>query len=246
MVTSKLNQINFQRAAPIIAISFAIGFGAATGAYFLVFCEDCFAPPVINLSELSPEEKCSDDPRCLIDSIIDDDPEISSTGIYKIALITEIIKEPIIQRALIESNEEFSEMSPLVRERIMAQREKEWTSAPELTPFMFSIINNDISNFLSGNLMIPSEEFGDIVFGEFILTNHYGANVAITVRTDNYDQSNDDWWLEVIEKEELVRQCDFDESAQMYSEDIILKIIDNNGEFIGIVNAATPCDVILK
>lgn len=248
MVRSGQNEkINYQRIAPIIAISFAIGFGAATGAYFFIFCENCFVFALVNSANLSPEEKCKDDSRCILEPAIPPDPEISEKGEYKIALIEQIVDNPIIQQALIESNEDLGKMSDSVRDDIIAQREKTWTTAPESTPFMRTIIENDVSDFLRSNLVFQSEEFGDIAFGEHILTNSYGPNVAVTLRVDNYDQSNDDWWSE-SEKigRPLVRQCEFDASAKMYSEDIVIKILDSNGEFIGIMNSATPCDVTQK
>ncbi len=239
-------KIDFQRISPIIALSFAVGFGVATGAYFFIFCEDCFT--VVSVSTVLPLSlKCDNDPRCIPEPPIIEPPIISPIGLSKIDHITKIVKGPIIQQALIESNEEFNKMSTSVRGDIIDRREKEWTSAPEPTPFMLSIINNDIADFLRENLVIPSDEFGDIVFGEHILTNIYGPNVAVTIRTDNYDQSNDEWWQESKKiGRPLVRQCDFDESAQMYSEDIVVKIFDKDGEFIGIMNSATPCDVTQK
>ena len=240
-------KIDFQRIAPIIALSFAVGFGVATGAYFFIFCDDCLTPLSIGPVSLTLEKKCDGDSRCIPEPKISPPPNISPIGLSKIAHITEIVNDPIIQQALIKSNEEFSVMSSSVREQIMGQREKEWTSAQKLTPFMHSIINNDISDFLRDNLVIQSDEFADIVFGEHILTNIYGPNVAVSIKTDNYDQSNDDWWQESKKiGRPLARQCDFDESAQMYSEDIVVKIFDNDGEFIGIMNSATPCDVTQK
>ncbi|MFB5645785.1 MAG: hypothetical protein ACE5R3_04200 [Nitrosopumilaceae archaeon] len=244
MANISAEKINFQKVAPFIALSFAVGFGVATGAYFFIFCDDCFTLPTISSTGLTPEEKCDGDSRCILAPPIEPEPEISAIGMEKISQIEKIVTNPIIQMALKESNNEFSQMSPNVREQIVAQREKEWALAPSATPFMLSIINNDVADFLRNNLVIPSNEFGDIVFGEHILSNIYGPNVAVTVRTDNYDQSNDDWWQESkIIGRTLVRQCDFDESAQMYSEDIVVKIFADSGEFIGIMNSATPCDV---
>ena len=39
--TSKANN-NFQRIAPFITISFVVGFGIASMAFFAFFCEECF------------------------------------------------------------------------------------------------------------------------------------------------------------------------------------------------------------
>jgi len=44
----------------------------------------------------------------------------------------------------------------------------------------------------------------------------------------------------------LVRQCGWDKSIQMNSEDIIIQIFDKNDEFVGILNSASTCDVILS
>jgi len=148
-------KIDFQRIAPIIAISFAIGFGVATGAYFFIFCDDCFTLPLTDAVGLPPDKKCEDDFRCIPEPPIIEDPDISEKGFHKISLIQQIVDDPIIQQALKESNEEFDKMSPSVRENIIAQREKEWTTAQVPTPFMRSIIYNDISDFLRTKLVIP-------------------------------------------------------------------------------------------
>ncbi len=94
---------------------------------------------------------------------------------------------------------------------------------------------------------MQSEEYGEIVFGEFILTNaEVGANIAITTRTYNYIQSPDEWWQVAVENDILVRQCGWDKSVQMTSEDIIIAIYDDKGKFVGVLNSATACDVILN
>jgi len=240
-------KINYQRVAPLLALTFAVGFGVATGAYFFIFCEDCFTIPTVD-EKLAFEERCDNDTRCIIlPPEIDETKNFTKIGKYKVAFLQELVREPIIQEALKKSIEKDEKMDSDIRTQIKSQREKEWTSSTESTPFMLSIINNDISDFLREKLVVQSDGFGDIVFGEHILTNLYGPNVAVTIKTDNYDQSNDNWWKE-SEKigNPFARQCDFDESAQMFSEDIIVKIWNDKGEFIGIMNSATPCDVTQK
>jgi len=242
--SGKKEKINYPRVALLIALTFAVGFGVATVAYFFIFCEECFTILVID-EKLAFEEKCDNDPRCINSTIvIDETKNFTEIGKYKVAFLQELVRKPIIQEALKKSIEKDEKMDSDIRTQIKAQREKEWTSSIEPTPFMLSIINNDISDFLRDNLVIQSEDLGDVVFGEHILTNLYGPNVAVSIKTDNYDQSNDNWWKE-SEKigNPFARQCDFDESAQMFSEDIIVKIWDDKGEFIGIMNSATPCDV---
>lgn len=220
-----------------MAIAFVAGFGIASAVFLIE------PSPPTSLSIIDP---CSNRDDCIpeIDIIIP--RELTEVGEFKITLASEITHNPIIIDALKKSNKEFSSMSPEIRSDILAQREQEWTSVGTPTPFMYSIINNDIADFLRGNTRIPSEKFGEIVFGEHILTNIYGANVAVTIRTDNYNQANDEWWQESKKIGTLVRTCDFDTSAQMFSEDIVIKIFDKKGAFLGIMNSATPCDVTKK
>ncbi len=66
--------------------------------------------------------------------------------------------------------------------------------------------------------------------------------------TELMDQAKLDKALEIVEnfeKNGLIRHCGKDISINMNSEDIIIKIYDKSGEFIGILNVATPCDVVL-
>ncbi len=85
-----------------------------------------------------------------------------------------------------------------------------------------------------------------IAFFEFILTDACGVNVAITDRTYNYIQYLDEWWQVSKASDILVRQCGWDKSVKMSSEDIIIAIYDYQGRFAGILNSATDCDVVLN
>ena len=237
------NKKKSSRLALIITLSFAIGFGAATGAYFVIFCgEDCKPSPP-PLSVCNPEE----DPSCIDPLDITTNTTIASKiGKEKVAFLTELVKKPIIQNALKDSNLKDSEMAEDIRTQIYVQREKTWTMSLNPTPFMMSIFNNNVADFLKENHVIRSEEFGDVVFGEHILTNLYGPNVAVSEITDNYLQSNDEWWQQMFHDPEqmpFARECEFDSSAQMFSEDLVIGIFDEKGDLIGIMNSATPCDV---
>ena len=170
--------------------------------------------------------------------------EFTKKGWYKVSVILKIVNDPIIQEALKKSNKEFSQMSSESLQKWRNDKEKEWVTAREPTPFMRSIIYNNIAEFLREQIKVQSEEFGEIDFGEHMLTIAEGLNVAVTIRTDNYDQSNDDWWQLAKNVELLVRECDWDQSAQIFSEDIVIRIINENDKFIGIMNSATPCNVL--
>ncbi len=237
---------NFNRVALMIALSFAVGFVVATGAYFSIFCEDCIKIQSMTQKQDSPTAKCDNDLRCIEPIVYSTDSTIASEiGYKKVEFLKKLVDNPIIQNALKSSNQKDSKMKEDIRNQIYDMREKDWTTSEQPTPFMNSIIDNDIANFLRDNLVIRSDEVGDLVFGEHILTNLYGRNVAVSIRTDNYLQSNDDWWQQAKNEpeKEFARECEFDSSAQMFSEDLVIGIFDEKGELIGIMNSATPCDV---
>jgi len=204
---------------------------------------------IFDRGEPSPECIPVNDSRCID---IKHNPPVNTTiasriGFEKVAFLERLVEKPIIQNALKASNDIDSKMDKDIRNQIFDMREKEWIRSIQPTPFMNSIIDNNIADFLRDNLVNPSEEFGYVVFGEHILTNLYGPNVAVSIKTDNYLQSNDAWWQKFnndLKHETFARECEFDSSAQMYSEDLVIGIFDvQTGELIGIMNSATPCDV---
>jgi hypothetical protein len=234
------------RVALLIVLSFAAGFGAATGAYFFILCEECFDPD--GGETLSPKEKCEESLTTCINATISasNSTIASEIGFEKVAFLEKLVQEPIIQNALKISNQKNEEMDEGIRNQINVMREKTWTTSINPTPFMMSIFENDVADFLRDKHVTPHEEFGDMVFGEHILTNIHGPNVAVSVITDNYLQSNDDWWQQLFhdpEHEPFARECEFDSSAQMFSEDLVIGIFNEKDELIGIMNSATPCDV---
>ncbi|MEJ2259681.1 MAG: hypothetical protein P8X78_04105, partial [Nitrosopumilaceae archaeon] len=122
---------NSNYVALAVVLSFVIGFGIATAAYFVVFCEDCMETNPE--PQTNPQVKCIEDPRCIQQPIEDSNIEAIGTpiGEEKSRLLQELVRHPIIQNALKISNEQDSEMSDDIRAQIYFQREKEWTSSLE-------------------------------------------------------------------------------------------------------------------
>lgn len=226
-----------------IVLAFVAGFILAM-AVFVFWNYEWFNPP----TPFSSEEICAKNQTpCLNPSKIFYNATIASPiGLTKADFLQKMVQDPLIQEVVKESNYQDSQMEPDIRTQIFVQREKTWTTATKPTPFMESITNNTISKFLKDNHVIPSDKFDYLVFGEHIISNIYGANVATSTITDNYLQSNDDWWQQAKNNPQslpFARECEFDSSAQMYSEDLVTGIFDKNGQLIGIMNSATPCDV---
>ena len=105
---------------------------------------------------------------------------------------------------------------------------------------MGTVLENEISNFLKQKTVIQTDDFGEVLFPEIIITNAYGANVAITTRTTDYDQADESWWIKAIGEQIQIRDVAWDESAEINSADIVIRIVDEQGNFIGVLKAATP------
>ena len=160
----------------------------------------------------------------------------------KISHLKDLGKNPELQEQLREENKKFEQMGEQNRLEFIKQKEIEWVSTPKgkLTPFMKSKIHNSISDQLRDNLVIHHEKYGELRFGEFIITNEYGGNFAATTRTDNYDQSTEKWWQLTKKHGILMRPPSWDESADIISSDINIRIEDDSGNLLGVLNAATP------
>jgi len=160
--------------------------------------------------------------------------------IFKIQKMQELSKNTELIQAISDSNSQFSTLDEPYE--YINEKDEAWQSASEseITPFMESIIKNHISDSLRKYTVIPSEKFGDLQFPEIFVTNAYGANVAQTGKTSDYYQSDEGWWLKGKNESVYVGSIEWDKSANIYASDIVIKIEDKNGNFIGILKAVTP------
>ena len=159
---------------------------------------------------------------------------------FKVVQLQELATHPKVIQAIIDSNEEFSEMDD--PQQYIIDKDAEWKKQPKNknSPFMYLLMENKIANILKTKSVISTEEFGNVLFPEIIVTNAYGANVAITSRTDDYNQGDEFWWIKAKTRDVQFRDIEWDESAKIFSADIIVTIVGEHGNFIGVLNAATP------
>ena len=179
-----------------------------------------------------------------IDTLTQDTSEklFSETDLttFKVLQLQQLVANPVIIQAIINSNAEFDAMDdPYL---YVVETDAEWKNYPKdkTSPFMYLLIENKAANILKTKLVIETEEFGDVLFPELIVTNAFGANVAITHRTDDYNQGDEVWWIKTKKTDVHFRDTMWDESAKTYSADIVIRIVDENGHFIGVLNAANP------
>jgi len=158
------------------------------------------------------------------------------SGIYsRIEEFQTYSTDSILQEITKESNKKFEKLDDI--QSYIEQKDKEWTSVPKetLTDFMQELVNNRPSEELRKRLKFYEQEYGYQVFGEIFVTNKYGANVAQTGKTTDYRQNDEQWWHAAKKDGLYVKDVGYDESADVYSTDIGIRIDDEAGNFAGVM-----------
>lgn len=114
----------------------------------------------------------------------------------------------------------------------LAATERAWPGLAEDDEPLKSLLADpaslSLAEFLGGNPAVA----------ELILTDRFGRLIAATRKTSDFDQSDEAWWstgLELSDPDFLVDPLNFDESAGVYSLDIVQSLHDETGRVIGVV-----------
>ncbi len=156
-------------------------------------------------------------------------------------------KTSYLQEMLALSNDEFTGLNNV--EECIQNRDKDWISTPEGTvmPFMLRLIDNQVARHLREIFMDRFEkEYGFKLIREIIVTNRYGANIAISDKTSDYDQSDEEWWQEARNEGLFVDKLAFDESTASYGVDVAVRIDDGRDKFAGVLLAAMDVQGIIR
>jgi diguanylate cyclase (GGDEF)-like protein len=153
----------------------------------------------------------------------------------KIEVFEEYAMDLILQEAVIASNWEFDLLDD--PSGFIDERDAEWRSVPKdvMTPFMSGLIETKLSYDLREKIDYYERKYGYRVFGEVFVTNSYGANIAQTGKTTDYRQNDEQWWQMARESGRYIEDVSFDESSSVVSTDAGIKIVDDEGNFLGVM-----------
>jgi len=166
---------------------------------------------------------------------------------YRIEEFRVYSRDLIFSEALIKSNEEFGGLSD-VREYI-DKKEREWRASgkQEITPFMEGLINNELAREMRRMFIeYYEEEYGYKVIAEVFVTNKYGVNIAQTQKTTDYRQDDEEWWQRTKTDGIFVGDIEYDESADIYSTVIAIRIDNVEGDFEGEIKAVINIREIIE
>ena len=176
--------------------------------------------------------------------LIDNLHTLQSEINMKLEQTREIVHLPQIQQALIESNTSFTNSG--FPEELIDQVEDKWQSSDPDMPdsFAYNLINNSAADVLRSFMDKDEKSESQFKYAEIFITNQYGANVAQSHKTSDYKQSDELWWQKTKQNGVFLSETGYDESAGVYSSDICIKILDDDGNFIGILKAVVNVESI--
>ena len=155
----------------------------------------------------------------------------------KIEQSRKLVNLPQIQETLIESNAAFA--ATLYPEEIIKQVDRQWQSSDPNVPnsVAYNLIHNSSSDILRSMMEIDAKSDSQFKYVEIFITNEFGANVAQSHKTSDYRQDDEMWWQKAKQNGVFLSEGGFDESAGVYASDIAIRILDNEGNFIGVLKA---------
>ena len=155
-------------------------------------------------------------------------------------------RSELVQETLTKSNEELAQISDpdaLIKDRDAIWQSDDAEAASQLiNQFTRNRLARDLRNWISK----LKESAGYTVFGEVFFTNRFGANVAQTSPTTDYRQNDEAWWNRAKEDGVYISNINYDDSAEIYSIDICLRIDDSEENFIGVMKAVMNIEEVLR
>ncbi len=147
------------------------------------------------------------------------------------------LESPQVERILEESNRKYDSL-PDVKAHL-ERIDEDWGRliADENGNIDRELLNEELSLSLKNKIASMSRFSNYTVFGEAMITNAYGANVAMVGKTTDFRQDDEVWWELTKENGLYVSKVVFDDSAGIYSIEICLRINDSKGTLAGVAKA---------
>lgn len=153
-----------------------------------------------------------------------------------------------LREVLAESNDRFGRMAdPLDHIRQLDER---WMAAPKhvLSPWMAALLDEGLSDALRQEIEVADfyrTQYGYPLYGEIFVTNKYGANVAQTGWTSDYDQADEPWWPHARDEGTHVGDIHYDESSGVHALELAVAVHDEGGIFAGVIKAVLNVEEII-
>ena len=152
----------------------------------------------------------------------------------------EIANAEEVQRAVIQSNNDFENLVDV--ETFLEKREDQQRTT---TPFIREITDNLLSSELQEIIEFYKNVYEHNVIDELFITNQFGANVALGIGTSDYRQDDEEWWQITKRSGLYLGTLEFNKNYDSYSIPIGIRIVDDAGNFNGVLRISLSLDDIL-
>lgn len=143
----------------------------------------------------------------------------------------------MVQQAARNSNRQFKALPDV--EAYLTKEDDAWRNTPanQLSPLMKHLESNQLADDLRRRIDAIAQYQGHKVQGEVLITNRFGANIAQTSRTSDYQQSDEMWWQHAMNDGSYIGELGYDESSKIYSIDICVRINNPAGKSLGVIKS---------
>ena len=158
-----------------------------------------------------------------------------------VKILETLAKTPSLVSAVAESNQLRADWTT---EKITGM-DKSWISKdPSMEKTVSEIENNGLSeylvNFINDN---PAEV-------EVFVTDLKGLNLAMTDRTSDFLQSDEEWWKSTFSNgsgDIYIGEVEYDESSQIYAMNIGVPVLDSNTQkVIGVLRGTLDISILVQ
>ena len=162
----------------------------------------------------------------------------------KIEQSRKIVNLPQIQQDIIDSNTSFAATG--APDEIIRQIDERWTLSDPDTPdsIAFNLIHNSSADIIRSMMDTDQKSESQFKYAEIFITNAFGANVAQSEKTSDYRQDDEMWWMKAKQNGIFLSEGGYDESAGVYASDVAIRILDEDGNFIGVLKAVINVESI--
>ena len=179
------------------------------------------------------------------EEVLIDNLQILQTEInMKIEQSRKLVNLPQIQQTLIDSNSSFAATG--APDEIIRQIDERWMSSDPDVPdsIAFNLIHNSSADIIRSMMDTDQKSESQFKYAEVFITNAFGGNVAQSEKTSDYRQDDEMWWMKAKQNGIFLSEGGYDESAGVYASDVAIRILDKEGNFIGVLKAVINVESI--
>ncbi len=163
---------------------------------------------------------------------------VGSEIVKQIELISTLRDNTALEKAVVDANAGYFGDGAYIQS-LIGQLDKIWIAADAANDNASPLVQSVLHNTVATDLLAFQKAFPDHV--EIFVTDRYGASIASTDRTSDYNQGDETWWQDAYNGGKgavYVGQPEFDESTKTYAINMAVPVQDEaSGEVIGVIRS---------